>query len=48
MLALKKLCPPKGKTIDLVLFFLQFINYQSTWEVDNTKTMYGVIPSAEE
>lgn len=30
------------------LLFLQFISYQSVWEVDNTKTMYGVTPATEQ
>lgn len=28
--------------------FLQFISYQSVWEVDNTKTTYGVTPTTEQ
>lgn len=32
---------------DFDLLFLQFISYQSVWEVNNTKTMYGITPATE-
>lgn len=32
---------------DFDLLFLQFISYQSVWEVNNTKTMCGITPATE-